>query len=491
MKIVILTGPLGSGKTTTLPFVFDELEGNKLLVINDVGKTPVDARRLKDVGEIETMPAGCIACTGLPSLRRIVGSAQSRSFDYLIIEPTGVVDGDEMLSAVREFGLSYACLCLVDAGTLEEDLADGVLPSQLRLATQIGVTHLQRDQDFESVLIRLGEYIGELEALALPDPKENKFPRLNLEFKNPDGPQCGKTTRKENLGAHGFFSESFSLKPCVPVTDLEEELMRFSFRRAKGTVSTSDGVKEFDLVAGRFTLGHRSDSNPHVVVISKKTSDVVSFADSPLVIPREFKVTSRPKALREEHPIEITQRSIERWINRFPSILKGNGELRVRCEAFMVLQLALRKNVPVPTKRKAIWTYTKWLIDSAVALDEVKSKFSSHVTGGWSFLIGKFLSRILVEEKSPLETEEVDAIIRIDPLKLIIKGLDDLTNESKGDPNLWIDVEEWPKKNGLNLTLGLLPHSSMSKAEVLRVYKKTLALLEKHGAEWQTMLDNL
>jgi hypothetical protein len=31
----------------------------------------------------------------------------------------------------------------------------------------------------------------------------------------------------------------------------------------------------------------------------------------------------------------------------------------------------------------------------------------------------------------------------------------------------------------------------MSKAEVLRVYKKTLALLEKHGAEWQTMLDNL
>jgi G3E family GTPase len=29
MKIVILTGPLGSGKTTTLPFVFDELEGNK------------------------------------------------------------------------------------------------------------------------------------------------------------------------------------------------------------------------------------------------------------------------------------------------------------------------------------------------------------------------------------------------------------------------------------------------------------------------------
>jgi G3E family GTPase len=101
VPVTILTGFLGSGKTTLINRVLKEQHGHRIAVIeNEFGEAGVDNEiLLSEAGEqIVEMNNGCVCCTVRGDLIRILGELKEQrdsgklKFDRVIIETTGMAD---------------------------------------------------------------------------------------------------------------------------------------------------------------------------------------------------------------------------------------------------------------------------------------------------------------------------------------------------------------------------------------------------------------
>jgi len=101
VPVTILTGFLGSGKTTLVNRILKEQHGHRIAVIeNEFGEAGVDNDiLLNETGEqIVEMNNGCVCCTVRGDLIRILGELKERrdagklKFDRVIIETTGMAD---------------------------------------------------------------------------------------------------------------------------------------------------------------------------------------------------------------------------------------------------------------------------------------------------------------------------------------------------------------------------------------------------------------
>ena len=92
----VLTGYLGAGKTTLLNQILTAQHGKRIAVIvNEFGEIGIDNQLVVNADEeIFEMNNGCICCTVRGDLIRIVSHLMQRSdtFDYLMIETTGLAD---------------------------------------------------------------------------------------------------------------------------------------------------------------------------------------------------------------------------------------------------------------------------------------------------------------------------------------------------------------------------------------------------------------
>src|SRR6201992_3273268 len=100
LPVTVLSGFLGSGKTTLMNHVLNNREGLKVAVIvNDMSEVNIDADLIRDGGanlsrtdeRLVEMTNGCISCTLRDDLLKEVRSlAETGRFDYLLIESTGI-----------------------------------------------------------------------------------------------------------------------------------------------------------------------------------------------------------------------------------------------------------------------------------------------------------------------------------------------------------------------------------------------------------------
>ena len=123
MKIIILGGFLGSGKTTVLMQLakyITGLDGSPQVVIleNEIGEVGVDDQLLAGASyTVENVFAGCICCSGAVDLVNGVKKiARDYDPDWLLIESTGMAVPSSVRTTLKDvLGLDSAVLCIVDA----------------------------------------------------------------------------------------------------------------------------------------------------------------------------------------------------------------------------------------------------------------------------------------------------------------------------------------------------------------------------------------
>ena len=93
MKILVVSGFLGAGKTTFIKELIRKTGENLVIMENEFGETNLDSRELAKTSELEILEfmEGCVCCTMKDSfVNSILTVSASLDPKYLVVEPTGV-----------------------------------------------------------------------------------------------------------------------------------------------------------------------------------------------------------------------------------------------------------------------------------------------------------------------------------------------------------------------------------------------------------------
>ena len=123
-KVLILSGFLGSGKTTVLMQLIRHLrekhgQDYRIAIIeNEIGSASVDSSIIEDAGySVTEMLSGCVCCTLIgqlvPALQKL---AEEMHPDLVILEATGVATPGTMRDNIAKYaGLDVRIATIVDA----------------------------------------------------------------------------------------------------------------------------------------------------------------------------------------------------------------------------------------------------------------------------------------------------------------------------------------------------------------------------------------
>ena len=101
MKVLVISGFLGVGKTTFIKELVKRTQQDIVILENEYGDTDIDRKELESTGDISVLDfvEGCVCCTMKEGFANSVMTiASTISPDYLVVEPTGAAE----LSKVKE-----------------------------------------------------------------------------------------------------------------------------------------------------------------------------------------------------------------------------------------------------------------------------------------------------------------------------------------------------------------------------------------------------
>ena len=147
IPVLLLTGYLGSGKTTLVNRILSNEKGIRFAVIvNDIGEVNIDADLIQRGGVVGTqddslvaLQNGCICCTLKTDLmNQITELIQMRRFDYIVIEASGICEPEPIARTIctmprmdprlEDCGIFPRLDCIVtivDALRLQDEFACG------------------------------------------------------------------------------------------------------------------------------------------------------------------------------------------------------------------------------------------------------------------------------------------------------------------------------------------------------------------------------
>ena len=146
IPVLLLTGYLGSGKTTLVNHILANKQGIRFAVIvNDIGEVNIDAKLIQRQGVVSSkdeslvaLQNGCICCTLRTDLiEQLYELMKMQCFDYIVIEASGICEPEpiaQTISTIPQLGGGYTrygncrmdCIVtVVDALRMKDEFASG------------------------------------------------------------------------------------------------------------------------------------------------------------------------------------------------------------------------------------------------------------------------------------------------------------------------------------------------------------------------------
>ncbi|MBL8027635.1 MAG: GTP-binding protein, partial [Fibrobacteres bacterium] len=288
--VYLLTGFLGSGKTTMLNYLLNNSpKGKKVaVVVNEFGKVSIDGPIIREEGyEVAELVSGCICCTLKSDMVRMLLNIQERKKpDLIIIEPTGLADPEELAISIRaqksfDFRAIYGLVS--SASFLEVRERVPIVEEQLKSAQTILITKcdLTDDATKQKVSEAIKTDISHAPQFFITNGAIDSpllFPELygattnNQTASLPDTQPAHDTC---STGAHqsDFVSMVVKAEQTIKRADLETifEKWKGSIVRSKGMVRTENGIELFQWSLDGFSWVPWKDiAEPALVLITDK-----------------------------------------------------------------------------------------------------------------------------------------------------------------------------------------------------------------------------
>ena len=112
IPVLLLTGYLGSGKTTVVNKILNNRKGIKFAVIvNDIGEVNIDADLIEKGGvvgqkddSLVALQNGCICCTlKMDLIQQLHEIIVMQKFDYIVIEASGICEPEPIAQTICSF----------------------------------------------------------------------------------------------------------------------------------------------------------------------------------------------------------------------------------------------------------------------------------------------------------------------------------------------------------------------------------------------------
>lgn len=214
MKIHIVSGFLGAGKTSLINKWLPFIQGKVCLIENEFGDISVDGRLFPNHLQVKEIYAGCICCNLIGSFREGIKEIyEVHKPDHLIIEPSGVGALSEVLKVchgvIKEYPqvMSIGSIYTVVDVTAFTEYADNFgafYLDQVRSASMILFSYSNQieetllDQIHNRIrTLNQGAYIVTEDWLKMDDLVFEAY--MNLEHKNRMGPLNEKTASVEGI----------------------------------------------------------------------------------------------------------------------------------------------------------------------------------------------------------------------------------------------------------------------------------------------------
>lgn len=292
MKILIVSGFLGAGKTTLIKEMANKTKRDFVVMENEYGDVDIDSNMLKDEGmNIWELTEGCVCCSMKQDFATsILTIANSLDPEYLIVEPTGVAKLSNIINNIKQ--IEYDRIVLLKPITIIDGNAfdsfvnsyDDIYVDQILNTSKIIISKMESKEQYET-----DELIKKIKALM----SKNEVSCDNVEIlnehysnKNKDWWESilksflddkYKTKELEN-SQNEEMPDSISMKGCSVVNEnkfmtLLEDIIhgRFGYiARSKGFIKCGNNYLRYDVVGDRYAVtGATENDELEIVFIGK------------------------------------------------------------------------------------------------------------------------------------------------------------------------------------------------------------------------------
>ena len=247
IPVTIVTGALGSGKTTLINHILTSNHGLKVgVIVNEFGSIGIDSGILMTTSEkLIELPNGCICCMvrediTIAALKLI----KEGKIDYLVIETSGLAEPLPVAFAfsepqIKEYAELDSIICVIDSENCEQSLKEPIARDQLQSSDIVILNKVDLASSIthtKSLIRKYSPHTQIIESVKCSIP-------VNLILGSQKFDPSKLKKEKKHMKT-GFVSESFITGPVDPDKSQEflENLPENIFR-AKGILCIKESEK--------------------------------------------------------------------------------------------------------------------------------------------------------------------------------------------------------------------------------------------------------
>ncbi|MBB6402564.1 G3E family GTPase [Methanococcus maripaludis] len=271
VKIDVVSGYLGSGKTTFIKKLLNACEGEKVIVIeNEFGEIAIDGELIKNEGfDVYELQQGCICCSIRSNFIEALSSIMDEfKPDRIIVEPTGMgllseIIGILSLPKIKQISEINSLTTVVDAENYLDQIEGfgEFFKDQVKNADKIIISKVQfmNYQEIDKIISSLRDL--NTDSLIVTQNWEFMAPEEFLEILDNVPEKSGKIYRGNaesamaGISSIGLeFTDSFKEKDIENIISELKSGKYGHIMRGKGFLNIDDKTMEFNYVGNACKL---------------------------------------------------------------------------------------------------------------------------------------------------------------------------------------------------------------------------------------------